>query len=45
VGDWHSGSMCDCYAKYVLAGLISGTDPGTNPGGMRNVKRIQAPML
>jgi len=26
-------SVCDRYAKYVLAGLISGTGPGTNPGG------------
>ena len=33
-------------AKYVLAGLISGTGPGTNPGRARNyVQRIQVRTL
>jgi len=33
-------------STYVLAAMISGTGPGTNPGWARNyVKRIQARML
>ena len=30
-------SVYDRWAKYVLAGLISGTGPGTNPGGGREI--------
>ena len=40
VTTWRSGSVYDRWAKYVLAGLISVTGPGTNPGG--DAKLFQA---
>ena len=35
----HCSRVCDCWAKYVIAGLISGSRSGSNPG--RGVKLDQ----